>query len=437
MNQFSATAWPLPAADFAPVALTPKRANWSRTEVLHKGGLIAYLAILAVVPFVGTALEPLVLPGIGLLVASVVFLIATPETFLRLTEVGWDTRPLLLPLCLCFHSAALVGLFVFWGPGAGTIAPVDTALELVRLCILTTVFLGLQALPARKGWRSAILIAIFLIIVVHAATAMIWHDALSGSISGPFANRNAFASYVGLGLIIGVSLAVTSRRPRATGPTRRLRLAGVWTANTVLASALLMTDSRMGLTATLLGLMALLFHRRAWQEALTLLSLGAVAGLIFGQDLGARVSLLPDDLSIRMELYTQIAEMIRERPLTGFGAGSFPIAFEAAHRAPLPAEFIWDRAHSSYLNLWVENGLIFGSLPLVFGIWAAVHLWTRRARSKHSGRGAPAIALGALVLCASHSVFDFSFEMLANQLVLVSLLSIGLARPHSAPRFEE
>jgi O-antigen ligase len=71
----------------------------------------------------------------------------------------------------------------------------------------------------------------------------------------------------------------------------------------------------------------------------------------------------------RLQLYQQVFTMIKARPLTGFGFDSFPPAFEMFHKTPVTAGFVWDKAHSTYLTLWAEAGLLFGSFaPLAGGL---------------------------------------------------------------------
>jgi O-antigen ligase len=117
--------------------------------------------------------------------------------------------------------------------------------------------------------------------------------------------------------------------------------------------------------------------------------------------------------------------MIAARPLTGFGADSFPLAYEIFHRPPVPADLVWDRAHSTYLTLWAESGLVFGSLPPLAGALALALLWPRRQ--------APlaAAAIAALCLSGLHSLVDFSLEIPANLYLLLAVTGLGLgaARP--------
>jgi O-antigen ligase len=136
---------------------------------------------------------------------------------------------------------------------------------------------------------------------------------------------------------------------------------------------------------------------------------------------------------VRGALYTQVLEMIAARPWLGYGAGAFEVAYPLFHQLPVSADFVWDKAHSTYLGLWSELGLIAGSIPLiVFAMiaWLALRLSLKR----RADWAAPAVALGVIVAGGVHSLVDFSLEIEANMFLLLALLAIGIARPEEADR---
>ena len=123
--------------------------------------------------------------------------------------------------------------------------------------------------------------------------------------------------------------------------------------------------------------------------------------------------------------------MIRMRPLFGFGLDSFPLAYELFHAPPVSAGFVWDRAHSTYLTLWAEAGVIAGSAPPLAGLVAAHMLW-RGARKPCPGRSMATAGFAALLLCGLHALFDFSLEIQANTFLLLALVALGLGSMQSA-----
>lgn len=136
------------------------------------------------------------------------------------------------------------------------------------------------------------------------------------------------------------------------------------------------------------------------------------------------------DLSIagdvRMAAWGRIWDLILLRPLTGYGFETFRPAYELIHGGTGAGEQIWDRAHATYLSLWLELGLIIGTVPIALFFWAAMVL-ARRVHAR--GRDAPLAiaALFAMLAAGLHSLGDFGLEMPANVFLLLTLVGIGLA----------
>jgi O-antigen ligase len=113
--------------------------------------------------------------------------------------------------------------------------------------------------------------------------------------------------------------------------------------------------------------------------------------------------------------------------LTGFGGGSFEVVFPSVHQLPVAIDRVWDKAHNTYLTLWVELGLLAGTVMLVLLGLLAWRLL--RALRRTPARWLPlSTALGALMVAASHSLVDFSLEIQAVAFWFVALLAIGVAQ---------
>ena len=133
------------------------------------------------------------------------------------------------------------------------------------------------------------------------------------------------------------------------------------------------------------------------------------------------------DSQDRVSLYVQVIDLIRQQPLTGVGLDVFETAFQGVHRTPMSPDLAWDRAHSTYLALWAEMGLIVGSIPPLICLIIAVTLITRFMRAKRDFVFV-AIALSAITLGAIHSLVDFSLEIAANVYVFLALVALGATR---------
>ena len=313
-------------------------------------------------------------------------------------------------------------------------------------------FLMLQA-ARRQGRARKIGWAVFAVVLAHsiyglAANRFVLAEGVSihglPPVTGAFVNRNSFATFVGFGLVLGFSLMFHSLL-RANFSRRRLfrlisgevvRGATLWVGLAVMGAALLATGSRMGVAASGMGLLAaglmlVRKHRHSTFTGIALLAVatgivGVIGALIFGQGMLERAIFSIPDGGRRADLYALILDIIRQRPLIGTGLDTFELAFEQVHRPPVSPDLVWSRAHSTYLALWSEMGLIFGSLPMLIIVLLAIRLLkTLRAR-KHSFVLSVA-ALGVIVLAGVHSTVDFSLEMPANVFLFLAIIALGLA----------
>lgn len=333
-----------------------------------------------------------------------------------------------------------------------SIAPEMTALMLARQASFAVLFFLMLQVCVNDRRRTLMLNLLLAGVVAYGLYGEIslqtgdtilgipkW--AYNGVATGPFVNRNSFATFLAFGAIIaaghvgGLMVRQSERHPddgRVQGNASRIALNGL--AYLFLVAIILATQSRMGLFAALTGtgvvmLMTVTVLRR-WSRLIYvvpgLLIVGLVAGLLFGGGLFDRVESLGGIEDARAGLFAQIIELIGMRPWTGFGGGSFELAYPLVHELPVDLSSVWDKAHNSYLALWSELGLFFGTLPvLALGI-IAFRLVRGILRSQGSFT-AQVVALGVLTVGAVHSLADFSLEIEANTFLFVTLIASGLA----------
>jgi O-antigen ligase len=166
----------------------------------------------------------------------------------------------------------------------------------------------------------------------------------------------------------------------------------------------------------------------------------ALAGLLysaFGTQVFERLDSLGTDANTRTTLYQQVIAMITARPWLGYGGGSFEFAFPLFQHPPLTADTVWDKAHSSYLELWAETGIVAGSLPMLAILGALLMAIANLIRS--AGRlDINAAAVGAVAAVAVHSLVDFSLEVQAVAYIFVAILALAVAhRPPASPASRE
>ena len=344
---------------------------------------------------------------------------------------------------------ALAGRTISVVPDASLIG----ALRYLGYLILLALVIEVSTRRERVGMMSRILFTGITLQAVWALVALKLLGDVSlfgektaylGMATGTFINRNSLATFLGFGLVLGAVLigrrfeGPETRTARRRGLIEKLGTEGqlVLVAMLIILLALLATQSRLGLAASMIGLgvATLLLLWRQGRLSVRLL-LGILLGLIFvgvvvalvGAGISDRALFSKVDSATRLNLYRQILGMIAQRPWTGFGLDGFGPAFEAFRAPPLNDGVAFDLAHNSYLALWSELGLVVGSITPLLLLTAAV-LLLRRLRQGADFPSNAAGSIGVLVLGAVHSLGDFSLEIPANNYVLLVILGMGLAR---------
>ncbi len=282
-------------------------------------------------------------------------------------------------------------------------------------------------------------------------------ESYFGVATGTYVNRNHLAGYLvmTLGLGIGLLLALrdgaafkwTSLLELLMGPKARLRLGLV-----IMVIALVMTRSRMGNTAFFASLMILgalfilLNKEHRLRNSLILASLVVIDVLVISQFFG--LDKLKDRLTntrvenvmegeqivarkneLRLDVFDYAWEQFRERPISGFGAGSFESSFQQYPGADVPLHY--DHSHNDYLQFAIEYGLIGFALLAAFVLLALYHalkaLWRRESWYRSGiGFGAAMGILGILI----HSSTDFNLQIPANAATFVTLAAIAVLAGH-------
>ncbi|MDP3860099.1 MAG: O-antigen ligase family protein [Phaeovulum sp.] len=353
-------------------------------------------------------------------------------------------------------------------PASLSLAPGATFVAVLRGFTVLLFFILMIEVSARLSRARTIGWTLFFGVAFYALWSLLslrffgdsffWGTKTSslGAATGPFVNRNSFATFLGIGAVLGLALMLErARLPRMRHPSGHrltsaeniatLFLDVVWL---IVMVALVATQSRMGLVSTVAGLglvwvtspNAQASGRRAqmlrWSGGVA-----AVAVIVFllafqGEAVISRFFGAEGDLAVRTALYAQVIDMIATRPLTGFGLDAFQPAFELYHRLPVSSALIWDKTHSTYLALWVELGLVFGTLPMIAAAGLALRL-VQVLRRRHHDVALVAAALAALLTTGIHSLVDFSLEMQANQFLLLAVLALGVARRGMTDNLED
>lgn len=349
-----------------------------------------------------------------------------------------------------FHLPVRDGVSL--GTAQISVAPNMTLLTLLKQLtygLLFLLFMQVSANRQRRQLVSYVLLAIVLGYALYGIVGLQSGDtilgmpkwAYLGSATSTFVNRNAFATFLGMGAMIALGRACAlvvrqSQRHKSDGLIKHLvsELILHIVAYLFLLTVLVATQSRMGLVATIAGSIAILvltlattrkLRQLTWLVPAMIVPI-AIALILYGDGLLSRIG--DDQLSTsnRLLIYQQALELLRLRPLTGFGGGSFEQAFQLVHTLPLSPEYVWAYAHSTYLTLWTELGLLVGTLPML-GIGYLAWKILRSLGGTLKGWATKATSIGAITVCSTHALVDFSLEIPAVTVLFVALLALGIS----------
>jgi O-antigen ligase len=266
----------------------------------------------------------------------------------------------------------------------------------------------------------------------------------SGVLTSFFVNRNTTATYLSLGLVATLALVMgrleQSRSPNFIAALADFpRRAGPYLLVLALIGlALLQTGSRAGIAAGGVGTIAVLilgFRRTAaeshWVVALLFMG-GGFLVLLYGGSAEGIIDRLNQAGAVdatRWQLYADTLAAIVDRPLLGFGAGTFYDFFPAYHSQALGiSASVWLEAHNTFLQSAAELGLpVF--LFVVGTLLVLVGRFTVSAFRREEPMPGAVAGLGAAVVVGFHAVFDFSLQIQSVAIVFAVLIGVGVAGP--------
>lgn len=269
-----------------------------------------------------------------------------------------------------------------------------------------------------------------------AGTARLYGSTGASYASGLFANRNAAADLLLVGLVAMTALAPA--RPELLRP-QSARMAWAALALFLLLSVVL-TRSRAGTLLAVVPLAAALFAARPLLRAprrgllvaaalVATLAVGALHGNAVLQHSWQRFALAADD---RANLRADTRYAITRSWPVGTGIGSFVPVFIAAERLDSVDATRPNRAHNDYLEFTLEAG---AAAPALLFAAAGAIAWRVASllRTPSAERGTHLLfALGTLAIFALHALVDY--PMRAITLACLAALAIGLlADPPEEP----
>lgn len=350
-------------------------------------------------------------------------------------HAGGESANLLVPLYLVIAGGVLSAVARSWSwtrrlPATG---PAGPATWVPRLLAAAVVLYGLQTLYSEdfsKGlqnvcfffvpfslayvllreieWDRRLLTLVLWVVGLEAVAfvvvgsvewmsrSLFWNDQVIRSnefhtyfrVNSVFWDPNIYGRYLALVSVVAMSALVWARERRTLTLLTAL-IAIVWIG-------LFPTYSQSSFVALLAGLAVLAAFK--WSLRWTLIAVGAFAVLGIAVVLlaGGASKLSPNrinvDTSGRANLVSGGVHLFAQRPLYGYGSGSFPKAYRKhvrSHKAPVSV------SHTEPITVAAEQGLV--GLVLYVGL-VLTALWTMASRAPGPARIAVLAAFVALVV---------------------------------------
>ncbi|MFE1601536.1 O-antigen ligase family protein [Methylobacterium sp. ID0610] len=418
--------------------------------------LVTGTAILAPLPYGSIGPKAVV---IALAALAIALLLAPPRM------VDWSRMRLAAPALTLMAAYSLIALLQstpgalpaaeIWSAAAALLGEpgvpsfsVDadrTRFAIGYALLLALALAGGLGLAQIAGGSRRLLEALGLAGLVYALLGLVMQLAVPGyvlftpkrthlaNLTGTFFNRNTEAAFLGFILMIHLALigawirAELPFRPNLLRDAARFRAGGPLTLRLLavvpILTALMMTGSRAGILTSLTTaasatvVMAIrlpgrgrrLRARRARRiAALAVVPLGLILA-IGGAGLEARIRDEGLTDTERYLTYAGSVDLIVERWLAGHGAGTFELIFPAKRRAESSMLGIWNKAHSTLIEIAVEVGVPF-ALCVLAAFAAAVGQLARAAWREPSR---PILLVGAVALVQSglHSLVDYPLQI--------------------------
>jgi putative inorganic carbon (hco3(-)) transporter len=312
-------------------------------------------------------------------------------------HAGGDTANLLVPLYVVIAGGVLAtvlrdlsaapsrprpaGQVASWLPKALAAVVVLYALQslyspdfsksIQNVCFFFVPFSLVYALLGDVEWDRRLLRAVLWVVAVeavafvlvgtveYATESLFWNDQVIRSnefhtyfrVNSIFWDPNIYGRYLALAIVIAMSALLWARERRDQAILTAL-VAILW-------FGLVPTFSQSSFAALLAGLAVLAALRWSVRWTLAAVGVALVAGALAVVFIGGSSSLNPSRLNVdtggRANLVSGGADLFAQRPVWGYGAGSFPAAYRehiATRKAPVSV------SHTEPVTVAAEQGLI-------------------------------------------------------------------------------
>jgi putative inorganic carbon (hco3(-)) transporter len=422
--------------------------------LFHRHPLLLPLAAVATLPFriplhAGGDQANLLVP-LYLVIAAGAVATALRDLRAPASDRGTATLAIWLPRIL----AAVVGLYALQ-----SLYSDDFSKALQNICFFLVPFSVLFVLLREQRWDDRLLRGVLLVIAAEAAVFAafgLWQYAVRDLLWNPevirsnelhtyfrvnsfFWDPNIYGRYLALAILAMVSLLLWTARERiALGCAALCLLLWLGLATTFSQS------SAVALLGGLAVLAALRWSLR-WTAiaGASALAVGLIAALVAGSSLSIDLSTdegkLNKDTSGRANLVSGGLELFGDRPLWGYGSGSFATSFREQQEGGRPAALA--ASHTEPVTIAAEQGIPGLALYLALLVCAFATLLVGLAGLVPgiSGRGPPAgdvivvARVAVLVAFTALVLHTFAYAAFLTDPIAWVLLAIGAALSSAAP----
>tara|TARA_R110002126_G_scaffold70412_4_gene177228 strand:- start:1431 stop:2642 length:1212 start_codon:yes stop_codon:yes gene_type:complete len=353
----------------------------------------------------------------------------------------WRPRPVSLPLVFGGLFLTWVGISFLWSPYDN---PDQLPKTLIGIPLYLLLVLRVGGLEGR--WRSRTEASIIFLVIALGLFL------LAETLSGGAMTRDYKIAMEGYGDLPEAEVMVYVNRGLGHAAVPLLLLAGpaaliAYRAEGLVVGVVVMLLAAIGAFSfgTEVNAVAFLFGSVAalltvfWPRAMTAGVFGSVAGgvlvvpVVLPGLIGALPAGLRDSLPLswlwRLEIWTYVSELIKERPLFGYGLdASRPLNGEM-ELAGYQIEKLPMHPHNASLQIWLETGLIGAALLTC----ALVFLGGRIASAPGLTREQAVATVWVLVTYVTLVLFSYGvwqeWHQAAAALAVIAVLFLGVRRP--------
>ncbi len=402
--------------------------------------------------------------GLGAALGIALWLVAG----LAQRRLSWVRTPL-LPLCLAYLSWALIST-LYTGYPSAAIGEVGRLAAGVALFLLTV--FSIRSLPQVRRIIGAVCV-VSVPVSIYALAQHAGHDFITWSSAAETGRVFSFlgnATYLGgfAVLVIPALVAATWSRLRGRGATRevawRLSLGALLACTVMLLAALYFSFTIAAVIGLVLGgaLVLLLVVVRGGRKAARTAALGLVIAVIVLGIAGSviyprmptvqrrrlqKLARFQDPVAGERALHWRTAlGLFREKPVTGWGYGTFKVyALErmtaewyAKRQGQSTQMLVTGYAHNEYLQVLADTGAIGGLL--FFALLAAFALTLARVALRHPEAEWRHISLGltaAVTAFLLQNAVGVTFRQAGASMFFWLWMGVAAAGAASLPRRED